>query len=142
MAAPKSLIINSPFVEPGQYWAENPDRTLRTESTRRPAGYEIIDTRENTRRMVSIPLVDDIRDRVRQWRTDGWPGTTAVTQTLLSHWWDADKVSRRQYPFYFCQLEAIETLIWYAEALPEYRQGIHILAGAAARPHAELLRPV
>ena len=126
MAAPKSLIINSPFSEPSQHWAENADRTLRREPVRRPAGYEIIDTRENTRRLVTIPLVDDIRDRVRQWRADGWPGTTAVTQTLLSHWWDADKVSRRQYPFYFCQLEAMETLIWHTEALPEYRQGIHI----------------
>jgi type III restriction enzyme len=126
MATPSSLIINSPFSEPTQHWAENPDRTLRLEPCRRPAGYEIIDTRENTRRMVTIPLVDDIRDRVRQWRADGWPGTTAVTQTLLQHWWDADKVSRRQYPFYFCQLEAMETLMWHAEAAPEYRQGIHI----------------
>ena len=126
MTAPSSLIINSAFSEPHQHWAENPDRTLRLEPVRRPAGYEIIDTRENTRRMVTIPLVDDIRDRVRQWRGDGWPGTTAITQTLLQHWWDADKVSRRQYPFYFCQLEAMETLIWHAEASPEYRQGIHI----------------
>ena len=77
MAAPKSLIINSPFSEPSQHWAENADRTLRREPVRRPAGYEIIDTRENTRRLVTIPLVDDIRDRVRQWRADGWPGTTA-----------------------------------------------------------------
>ncbi|MEI2744334.1 MAG: DEAD/DEAH box helicase family protein [Ottowia sp.] len=75
---------------------------------------------------MAIPLVDTIRERVRQWRADGWPGTTAVTLALLQHWWDADKVSRRQYPFYFCQLEAIETLIWHLEALPEYRQGIYI----------------
>lgn len=124
--APSSLIINSAFTEPTQHWAEGADRALRLATTRRPAGYEIIDTRENTRRMVPIALVDDIRNRVRQWRGDGWPGTTAVTQSLLTHWWDADKVSRRQYPFYFCQLEAVETLIWHKEALPEYRQGIHI----------------
>ena len=126
MAAPTSLIINSAFTEPQQHWAENADRTLRLEPARRPAGYEIIDTRENTRRQVPIPLVDTIRDRVRQWRLDGWPGTTAITLGLLQHWWDPDKVSRRQWPFYFCQLEAIETLIWHLEALPEYRQGIHI----------------
>lgn len=96
MAQPKSLIINSAFAEPQQHWAENPDRTLRLEPVRRPAGYEIIDTRENTRRQVSIPLVDMIRERVRQWRADGWPGTTAVTLALLQHWWDEDKVSRRQ----------------------------------------------
>lgn len=126
MSAPSSLIINSPFVEPQQFWAENTDRTLRIEATRRPAGYEIIDTRENTRRQVPIPLVDDIRQRVADWREAGWPGATAVTIELLNHWWDKDRVSGRQYPFYFCQLEAIETLIWYTEAQPEYRQGIGV----------------
>lgn len=132
MAAPKSLIINSAFVEPQQHWAENPDRTLRLEATRRPAGYEIIDTRENTRRQVPIPLVDDIRVRVGQWRAAGWPGATAVTLELLNHWWDRDKVSSRQHPFYFCQLEAIETLIWMLEAQPNYRQGINVQGDGGA----------
>lgn len=126
MTAPASLIINSAFTEPAQHWVENPDRTLRLEPMRRPAGYEIIDTRENTRRLVSLPQVDEIRERVRQWREAGWPGTTAVTLGLLQHWWDEDKVSRRQWPFYFCQLEAVETLIWHAEAAPEYRQGVNV----------------
>lgn len=123
---PSSLIINSPFVEPQQHWAENPDRTLRIVEGRRPAGYEIIDTRENTRRLEAIPLVDDIRTRVEQWRDAGWPGATAVTIELLNHWWDRDRASGRQYPFYFCQLEAIETLIWHTEAVPEFRQGINV----------------
>ena len=126
MTAPTSLIINSAFVEPRQHWAENTDRTLRLEPTRRAAGYEIIDTRENTRRQVAIPLVDDIRQRVNEWRAAGWPGTTAVTLELLQHWWDDDKVAGRQHAFYFCQLEAIETLIWYTEAEAEYRQGISV----------------
>lgn len=130
--APTSLIINSAFIEPNQHWAENTDRTLRLEPTRRPAGYKIIDTRENTRRLVAIPLVDDIRLRVGQWRNAGWPGVTAVTLELLTHWWDVDKVSRRQYPFYFCQLEAIETLIWMLEAQPEYRQGINVQGDGGA----------
>lgn len=126
MAAPTSLIINSPFAEPTQHWAENPDRTLRRVTHRRPAGYEVINTRDNTRRTESIPRVDDIRQRVAQWRDAGWPGATTVTVELLKHWWDQDRVSGRQYPFYFCQLEAIETLIWHLEAQPEYRQGIEI----------------
>ena len=132
MTAVTSLIINSAFVEPRQHWAENTDRTLRLEPTRRAAGYEIIDTRENTRRLVTIPLVDDIRQRVRQWRDAGWPGTTAITLELLNHWWDHDKVSGRQYPFYFCQLEAIETLIWVAEAEAQYRQGISVQGDGGA----------
>ncbi|MBI5277350.1 MAG: DEAD/DEAH box helicase family protein [Burkholderiales bacterium] len=123
---PRSLIINSAFVEPTQHWVENPDRTLRLQEGRRPAGYEIIDTRENTRRMELIPLVDNIRDRVRKWHGAGWPGATGITVELLTHWWDPDRVAQRQWPFYFCQLEAIETLIWQLEAAPEFRQGINV----------------
>ncbi len=126
MTSPQSLIINSAFEEPSQHWRENADRTLRVQATRRPAGYEIIDTRENTRRFVPLPMVDDIRQRVRQWREAGWPGITEMTRELLRHWWDADKVSRRDYPFYFCQLEAAETLIWRVEAAAEFRQGVNI----------------
>ena len=111
MTAPTSLIINSAFLEPAQHWAENPDRTLRIEPSRRPAGYEIIDTREDKRRTVPLPLVDDIRQRVLAWREAGWPGTTEITRDLLRHWWDYDRTSRRDYRFYFCQLEAAETLI-------------------------------
>lgn len=126
MDAPNSLIINSAFEEPAQHWQENPDRTLRVEPKRRPAGYEIIDTRENTRRFVPLPMVDDIRQRVRQWREAGWPGVTELTRELLRHWWDADQVSKRDYRFYFCQLEAAETMIWRVEAAAEFRQGVHI----------------
>ncbi len=126
MTAPASLIINSAFAEPAQHWAENPDRTLRIAPGRRPAGYEIIDTRENTRRTVSLPRVDDIRRRVRAWREAGWPGTTEITRELLRHWWDEDGASRRPWRLYFCQLEAAETLIWHVEAAPEFRQGVHV----------------
>ncbi|MEO8133347.1 MAG: DEAD/DEAH box helicase family protein [Betaproteobacteria bacterium] len=126
MVAPSSLIINSAFTEPGQHWAENPDRTLRVESGRRPAGYEIIDTRENTRRTVSLPRVDGIRERVRHWREAGYQGVTEVTRDLLRHWRDEEGTSRRPYRFYFCQIEAAETLIWHVEAAPEFRQGVNI----------------
>lgn len=126
MGVPSSLIINSAFEEPAQHWRENADRTLRLEGSRRPAGYEIIDTRENTRRFVPLPMVDDVRQRVRQWRDASWPGTTELTRDLLRHWWDADGASRREYRFYFCQIEAVETLIWWVEGAAEYRQGVHI----------------
>ncbi len=90
---------------------------------RRPAGYEIIDIRYNTKRIEPLELVNRIRERVDAWRAADYPGITSVTRRLLEHWHDR---SARQYPFYFCQLEAIETLIWWVEASPEHQQGIHI----------------
>lgn len=48
-----------------------------------------------------------------------------MTRRLLEHWHDK---TAREYPFYFCQLEAIETLIWWVEGASEFKQGI-VVAG-------------
>lgn len=123
MAAPKSLIINTPYARPHQHWAQARDGSLSLVDGRRAAGYEIVDTRSNTRRLVELDHVNRIRERVDQWRDDNYPGITSVTRRLLEHWWDKDA---RQFPFYYCQLEAIETLIWWVEAQQDYRQGIFV----------------
>lgn len=122
MTAPKSLIINSPFVRPERHWAEKNGRLELVEG-RRPAGYEVFDTRNNTRRTEQLDAVMRIRERVDAWRDADYPGVTSVTRSLLEHWHDR---GARQHPFYFCQLEAIETLIWWVEASAEFKQGIHI----------------
>ena len=119
-----SLIINSPFVAPAQHWQQAGDGTLTLVDGRRQASYEIFDVRNNTRRTEPLPLVNQIRERVDQWRSDGYPGVTQVTRSLLDHWYDAD--APRQYAFYFCQIEAIETLIWWVEASADYKQGIYV----------------
>ncbi len=129
MITPNSLIINSPYVRPAQHWEQARDGTLKIIPQRRPAGYEIFDVRNNTRRTESLDQVNEIRRRVDGWREAGYPGVTNVTSRLLEHWHDA---SARQYPFYFCQLEAIETLIWRVEAAPEFKQGIFIQGDGGA----------
>ena len=118
---PKSLIINSPYVRPEQHWSEGKGGALEVVTGRRPASYEVFDVTNNTKRVETLDFVNKIRERVDQWREAEWPGVTIVTRRLLEHWHDE---TARQYPFYFCQLEAIETLIWWVEASAEYRQGI------------------
>ncbi|GAA0218726.1 DEAD/DEAH box helicase family protein [Castellaniella daejeonensis] len=122
MAHP-SLIISSPFEAPTHHWVRESDNKLKLAFGRRPAGYEIFDTRNNTVRGVELDLVNRIRERVSAWRQADYPGVTAITRQLLEHWHDS---SARQYTFYFCQLEAIETLIWHIESPAEYKQGIAI----------------
>lgn len=117
-----SLIINSPYQRPGRYWREQQGRMTLTEG-RRSAAYEIIDTRNNTRRTIELGRVNQIRERVDAWRTADYPGITSVTRSLLEHWHDR---SARTLPFYFCQLEAIETLIWWAEAPAEFKQAVQV----------------
>lgn len=108
VTAPKSLIINSPYEPPRQHWVQAPGGALSIVPERRPAGYEIFDVRNNTRRTEPLNLVNEIRTRLAEWRVAEYRGVTSVTQRLLEHWHDH---SARTYPFYFCQLEAIETLI-------------------------------
>ena len=125
MSAANSLIINSPFAQPTHHWLRSGERKLDLKAGRRPAGYEVFDTRNNTVRGVELELVNRIRERVDEWRVADYPGVTSVTRRLLQHWQDkSDGV--RTHAFYFCQLEAIETLIWHVEAPPEFKQGIAI----------------
>ena len=123
MSRPASLIINSPYERPTRHWEQARDGSLTPVEGRRPASYEIFDIRNDTRRIEALPLVNAIRERVDAWREAGYPGITSVTRRLLEHWYDREA---RQHPFYFCQLEAIETLIWYVEAAGDYRQGIAV----------------
>ncbi len=122
MTAPRSLILNDPWLAPTRHWQEDRGR-LQLFQGRRPAGYEIFDTRNNTRRTEALTLVNQIRERVAAWRAAECPGITTVTRSLLTHWHDR---TARDHPFYFCQLEAIETVIWWVEAPADYKQGIHL----------------
>ena len=118
-----SLIINRPTECPQQFWDKQPDGSLKLKSERRPASYEVFSPRDGTLRVEEIGLVNTIRGRVDAWRDAGYPGLTIVTRKLLEHWNDE---YARELQFYFCQLEAIETLIWWVEGSAEYKQGIHI----------------
>ena len=123
MTSPKSLIINSPYECPTRHWVQGVGGALSMLSGRRPAGYEIFDTRNNTKRTAELDLVNRIRERVDAWRAADYPGITTVTRRLIEHWRDN---SARLLPFYFCQIEAIETLIWSVEAPADFKQGIAI----------------
>ena len=124
MSHSRSLIINSPFERPTHHWRRAGDSRLELIAGRRPAGYEIFDTRNNTVRPVDLALVNRIRERLDAWRAADYPGVTAITRQLLEHWRDPE--SSRSNALYFCQLEAIETLIWHVEAAAEFKQGLAI----------------
>ncbi len=64
-------------------------------------------------------LINEIRRWVDSWRQLPTPanwGVTPTTQRLLEHWRHHDFVGPR--PF-FCQLEAVETIIWLTEVAPK-----------------------
>jgi type III restriction enzyme len=72
------------------------------------------------RRPSRAALVPGIRSAVDQWRTQGYPGATDTTKRLLRYWFQQDHKLRRkgkpqEFGYYFCQREAIETLIYLYE---------------------------
>jgi len=128
------LIINSPYEEPKHYWSyDRESRTFDQKDGRRPAGYVIASQSskafDDPGVFVEIPLVNQIRPRVKAWREAGYPGVTGITKRLLEHWNNPDE---REHQFFFCQLEAMETLIWLAEAPASEKVGIDIPSDGGA----------
>ena len=132
------LIINSPYVEPREHWRYDRETRLFTrESERRKAGY--VRASEKSRSFddpgifIELPLVNQIRPRVKAWREADYPSATGITKRLLQHWRDAEqRDSNRR--FFFCQLEAIETLMWLTEAPASERVGVEIRGDSGPFP--------
>ena len=139
-------ILNSPYEYPGQHWDldEQGQPTHRVNPGRRPADFRTpipkskkvsgqpvqgslaVDGEEQQagedQEYALAAAVNEIRRRVDAWRDmprpDNW-GVTPETARLLQHWRSYNFSSYR--PF-FCQLEAVETVIWLTEVAPKMGQ--------------------
>jgi type III restriction enzyme len=61
-------------------------------------------------------FVNELRDEVRTWREEGYPGTALVTRKLLEWWFEREDERRAEMTrFFFCQREAIEAVIYLYE---------------------------
>jgi len=123
------LIINSPYEEPKHYWTfDRETRTFSMKEGRRPAGYVVATQAarafDDPGVFMPIPLVNQIRPRVKKWRESDYPGITGITKRLLEHWYNPEERENKR--LFFCQLEAMETLIWLNEAPASERTGIEI----------------
>lgn len=129
------LIINGPHQEPQQHWYyDRENRNFYIKEGRRPAGYVMATPNskafDDPGIFVEIDIVNQIRPRVQTWKEAGYPGVTGITKRLLEHWQDPEE--RKDRRFFFCQLEAIETLIWLTEAPAADKVGIDIQGDGGA----------
>jgi len=63
-------------------------------------------------------LANALRKAVYSWREQGYSGTTATTKKLLQYWFEEDHLLEKEpFQFWFCQREAIETLIYVYEVM-------------------------
>lgn len=115
-------IINSPYREPDAHWSYQEGQPIKVPG-RRPAMYwykskklaggqaDIFAEEERD----ELPLVNRLREDVRRWRESGYRGATGVTKDLLAYWTRPDTPR----PLFFCQIEAVETIIYLLEiAIP------------------------
>jgi len=122
-------ILNSPFAEPKEHWLLEDGKPPVRMPGRRRAGYWYRDPKAakddagSTRGVwTEMPLVNTIRDRMKEWRGQGRPGVTRTTADLFAHWTREGRAQR----LLFAQLEAAETVIFLAEARADFLQGIDI----------------
>lgn len=82
------------------------------------------------RRPTSVAIAQDLRRYVAEWRETQYAGASDTSKELLHHWFSqsheatATDGSRFAFSYYFCQREAIETLIYLYEV-----RGICTLSG-------------
>ncbi|RJP18231.1 MAG: type III restriction endonuclease subunit R [Candidatus Omnitrophota bacterium] len=129
-------ILNTPYEEPKQFWYLREDEEPELRSGRRPSiVYPPSDTpiswdfsdgilypSEEFSPGYEMRLVNHIRNRVKEWRNNGFPGVGRITRQLME-WWRREG---RQFPLFFAQLEAVETVIFLREARQDFLQGITI----------------
>lgn len=98
---------------PGRRPWEKPTQHLIKDQSA-PTGWSIAEGRRPSR----LLLVPKIREAVDAWRESGYEGASDVTQRLFEYWFEEDhEVPGFGVPFryWFCQREAIETLVWLVE---------------------------
>lgn len=123
----KSPILNSPYCEPSRHFKSD-ERGLTEDvlECRRPSNFYIPVPRARTKQQrAELNLADGafgmelqkenefinkIRDKIKAWRESDYPGLTKTSRDLLSYW-QVDRDNK----LFFCQIEALETLMYVNE---------------------------
>jgi len=120
-------ILNSPYREPTRHLEIGPHGPTGVilDGRRKSVSYvplvstkkgkgdqEAFDFDSTGERIEENALINELRVAVRRWARLNYPGVTPVTRKLLQFWSNGD----RDNPVLFCQREAVETVIYLAEA--------------------------
>lgn len=129
-------ILNSPYAEPARHWYIREGEAPELRTGRRPAvvfppashGERWSEDDGTLAPSATYPgaydlrLVNLIRERVGEWRQQGYPGVTRTTLELLRYW----ARDGRQGRLFFCQREAAETVLFLTEARADFLQGVTV----------------
>lgn len=124
----KSPILNSPYVEPSLHFKSD-ERGLTDEvaNSRRPSNFYIPVPKAKTQQQKlelnvaegaygselqkENEFINKVRAKIKNWRESGYLGITKASRDLLLYWCD----DTRENKLFFCQIEAMETLMYINE---------------------------
>ena len=142
MATADNPILNAPYAEPERHYATDTQGNLNYKDVRDgrrvftpdvpqvPVGqqaqgsmFDLNDLKAD----YGEQLVNQLRERIRDWRQSGYQGITSrVTRDLLAYWFANPERAPHQ-KLFFAQQEAIETAIWLNELAEKSNTGTHLL---------------
>lgn len=129
------VVICDAYREPHQFYKLNPGSKAKLEGGRRPSMRFLASAKVTKGGIAGVAgkqqaliaeatevneelndFVNSLRAEVTAWREGGYGNTARVTRSLLEWWFERDEERRFQGKrFFFCQQEAIETLIYLYE---------------------------
>jgi type III restriction enzyme len=139
-----TTLLNVAALEPlYETWAEPDKHRVRAETPGDPA--QIV----NGRRKSDVIIAQNLRGLVRDWREAFYAGASDTSRTLLNHWFgDSHRQTTSsgeeiEFRYYFCQREAVETLIYLKEVrkFDRLSQVIEEFGGLDAQTAARGLEP-
>jgi type III restriction enzyme len=129
------VVISDAYREPDQHYRLLPGGRSKLEQGRRPSMRYLASAKATKGGIAGVvgkeatlfddmaaseeqrnDFVNELRDEVRQWRESGYPGTAMCTRALLEWWFEREEERAAEGKrFFFCQQEAIETVIYLYE---------------------------
>jgi type III restriction enzyme len=124
-------ILNSPYAEPMRHFRFSEEGiTNEIVEARRTSSYFVpipqarkkspkqlaFDTEWTADRIEENRFINQVRERVALWRRGGYVGITRTTARLLEYW----QRPERERKLFFCQIEALETVIYITEVAHRY----------------------
>lgn len=124
----KSPILNSPYQEPARHFkSDEKGVTDEVLESRRPSSFYIPVPKAKTKqKQLEMHLaegafgselqkenefINKVREKIGAWRRNGYAGLTKTSRDLLAYWQD----DTRENKLFFCQIEALETLMYINE---------------------------
>ncbi|MBI4652115.1 DEAD/DEAH box helicase family protein [Candidatus Desantisbacteria bacterium] len=129
----KNPILNSPYNEPSRHFKAD-ERGLTEEilNYRRPSSFYIPVPRAKTKeKQLALNIaegaygselekenefINKIRVKIKAWRDAGYQGITKTSRDLLFYWNDGNRENK----LFFCQIEALETLMYINEVAEKF----------------------